>query len=142
MRYIEESLSVRVRFSESDAMGVVWHGNYLKYFEDGREKLGERFGMTYMDIYNSGYFAPIVQLNVKYRSPITFGQEIKVVCRLVETKAAKLIHEYEVWNLDTNKISCEGSTEQVFLNKNNNQLEIVFPNFYAKWKDGLTWKSN
>ena len=40
MKYIEDKVQVRVRFSEVDAMGVVWHGNYLKYFEDGREKLG------------------------------------------------------------------------------------------------------
>ena len=41
-----------IRFSETDAMGVVWHGNYLKYFEDGREAFGKEFGMEYLDIYS------------------------------------------------------------------------------------------
>lgn len=131
---------VRVRFSESDAMGVVWHGNYLKYFEDGREKLGETYLMTYLDIASKGYFVPIVHVDVKYKSPITFGQRIKVVCRLIESQSAKIIHEYEVWNLDKNIVSCEGRTEQVFLRQETNELELYYPEFYKDWKSKLNWQ--
>ena len=54
---------VHVRFSETDAMGVVWHGNYLKFFEDGREAFGREFGLSYTTIYDNGYTAPVVDIH-------------------------------------------------------------------------------
>lgn len=141
MEYIEDNVEVRVRFSESDAMGVVWHGNYLKYFEDGRERLGDTYGMSYMSISDAGFVVPIVNVNVKYLSPITFGQKVKVTCRLINTTAAKIVHEYEIWNLATNKISCKGQTEQVFLHQESKELHLNYPDFYAAWKAAIKWSS-
>lgn len=141
IKFIVDETTVRVRFSESDAMGVVWHGNYLKYFEDGREKLGDTYGMSYMDIANAGFVVPIVGVEVKYLSPVTFGQQIKVVCKLIDSKAAKIIHEYEIWNLETNKISCKGRTEQVFLEQKSKELHLIYPDFYFNWKSQLDWNT-
>lgn len=139
MRYIECRINIRVRFSESDAMGVVWHGNYLKYFEEGREYLGKQLGMTYQDIYKQGFVAPIVKLNVNYKTPIHFGEEMEVVTRFMETKAAKMVYNYEVWNLTTGKLSCKGSTEQVFLNEKERTLELFMPSFFSDWLKNLKW---
>ena len=139
MKIIECRIQIRVRFSESDAMGVVWHGNYLKYFEEGRECLGKQLGMTYQDIYNSGFVAPVVKVNVNYKTPIHFGEEMEVITRLVQTKAAKLVYNYEVWNLTTGKLSCEGSTEQVFLNEKERTLELFLPSFFSDWLKNLKW---
>jgi acyl-CoA thioester hydrolase len=140
MKCIEDSTNVRVRFSESDAMGVVWHGNYLKYFEDGRESLGKKFKMTYQNMYKKGFVIPIVNVKLNYKSPIHFGEEMKVITRLVFTPAAKVVHQYEVWNLSSGKLSCEGHTEQVFLNENTRSLELFTPSFYAEWLNSLSWK--
>lgn len=139
MRYIECRINIRVRFSESDAMGVVWHGNYHKYFEEGREYLGKQLGMTYQDIYKQGFVAPIVKLNVNYKTPIHFGEEMEVVTRFMETKAAKVVYNYEVWNLTTRKLSCKGSTEQVFLNEKERTLELFMPSFFTDWLKNLKW---
>lgn len=63
--------SLRVRFSEVDSMQIVWHGEYVRYFEDGREAFGREFaGLGYMDIYASGYTAPVVELHLQYRKPL------------------------------------------------------------------------
>jgi len=142
MRKIEDWLNVRVRFSESDAMGVVWHGNYLKYFEDGREKLGKTFNMSYMDIYGAGYVVPIVKVEVDYKSPIQYGQDIRVICRLLDSKAAKIIHEYEIWNESENKLSCKGKTVQVFINNETKELDLTYPSFYANWKSKIEWQES
>ncbi|MGL1886417.1 MAG: acyl-CoA thioesterase [Reichenbachiella sp.] len=139
MKFIEDKVEVRVRFSEVDAMGVVWHGNYLKYFEDGREQLGERYGMSYLDMANHGFVVPIVHADVNFKSPITFGQTIEITCRLYNSKAAKIIHEYEVLNLDSGQISCVGKTQQVFLNNDSRELELLYPDFYSEWKDKQEW---
>ena len=59
--------TITVRFSEVDSMMVVWHGEYIRYFEDGRESFGKHYdGLKYMDIFNSGYLAPMVDLNCQY----------------------------------------------------------------------------
>ena len=52
----------RVRFSEIDSMQIVWHGEYVRYFEDGREAFGKQYGLDYMSIYREGYMVPIVDL--------------------------------------------------------------------------------
>jgi len=140
MKFIEDSVRVRVRFSESDAMGVVWHGNYLKFFEDGRESLGEKFGMSYLDMYAQGLVVPIVGVNVNYKSPVHFGEEVEVRIKLIYTRAAKIVHHYEIWNMTTNKLSCVGQTDQVFLNEKTRSLELFYPAFYLEWFDKLNWQ--
>lgn len=140
MKFVEDKTLVRVRFSESDAMGVVWHGNYLKYFEDGRESLGAKFKMNYIDVYAKGYVTPVVKIDVNYKSPLLFGEEIEVRTRFIKCQAAKIIHHYEVWNLTTNKLSCTGTSEQVFLNEKDRTLELFVPDFFKDWLESLNWR--
>ena len=61
---------IQVRFSEVDSMGVVWHGNYIKYFEDGREEFGNKFGINYLDFRNRGILIPIVKIVCDYKRPL------------------------------------------------------------------------
>ena len=56
-----------IRFSEVDSMSFVWHGSYPLYFEDARESFGEKYGLGYMVIFNSGYYAPLVDLSFHYK---------------------------------------------------------------------------
>lgn len=141
MKFIEDSTLVRVRFSESDAMGVVWHGNYLKYFEDGRESLGKKFEMTYQDMYAKGFVVPIVNANLSYKAPIQFGDEMEITTKLIFTQAAKLIYEYKVYNLSSKKLSCVGKTEQVFLKESSRSLELFMPQFYKDWLNRIKWQT-
>ena len=81
--------SLRVRFSEVDSMQIVWHGEYVRYFEDGREAFGREFaGLGYMDIYASGYTAPIVELHLQYRKPLKVNDTAVVETRYIATEAA------------------------------------------------------
>ena len=82
--------SLRVRFSEVDSMQIVWHGEYVRYFEDGREAFGREFaGLGYMDIYASGYTAPIVELHLQYRKPLKVNDTAVVETGYIATEAAK-----------------------------------------------------
>ena len=139
MKFIEDRIKVNVRFSEVDAMGVVWHGNYLKFFEDGRESFGKKTGMSYIEIYNHGYVIPIVKTQLQHKSQISFGDEVEVVSRLIYSKAAKIIFYFEVWNLTSKKLSAEGLTEQVFLNSETKELELYIPGFYKNWMEKANW---
>ncbi|GGB85509.1 acyl-CoA thioesterase [Dyadobacter sediminis] len=132
---ITSEIRIDVRFSETDAMGVVWHGNYLKFFEDGREAFGKEYGLEYLTIFDNGYFTPIVKSEIEHKSPVYYGQVIQVVTRYIPAKSAKLLFEYEVINLTTGEISAIGKTMQVFLNKETRTLELVTPDFYRNWKE-------
>ena len=55
------SQQIRVRFNETDPLGIVWHGYYINYFEDGREAFGRQHGISYLDGFDSGYTTPIVK---------------------------------------------------------------------------------
>lgn len=142
MKTLESFIEINIRFSETDAMGVVWHGNYLKYFEDGREQFGLKYGMEYLDMYNQGYFTPIVNSNIDHKSPVYYGQKIRVKVILEFRQAAKIIFKYEILNLDTNQIAASGTTTQVFLDVTTRMLELSKPEFYINWENKQDWTVN
>ena len=137
MNSIEVSVIIKIRFSDTDAMGIVWHGNYLKFFEDGREEFGNRYNMSYLEVYNQGFFTPIVKSEVAHKAPIYYGEEVQVIVKYIPTKAAKIIFEYEVKNITTGKVCALGKTIQVFLNKESRELELFAPDFYLEWEHHL-----
>lgn len=124
---------IKVRFSETDAMGIVWHGNYAKYFEDGREDFGKKYGLGYMDVHRNGYMIPLVKLNINFKNQLRYEQEAVMRTTFIETPAAKIVFEYELRRKSDNKIIAEAESVQVFLNKNY-ELELISPPFFEKWK--------
>lgn len=129
---IEKELTVR--FGETDAMGVVWHGNYFKYFEDAREFFGLAYGLEYLQMYENGYFTPIVESAIKHKNIIRYGDRIKVVIKHIPTASAKICFDYEVHNLTRNTIAATGSTIQVFMRSESSILELNKPDFYTEWE--------
>jgi acyl-CoA thioester hydrolase len=134
LKDFKTEIPINVRFSETDAMGVVWHGNYLKFLEDAREAFGDKYGLTYLDVYKNGYFTPIVKSDIDYKSPIYYGEKANVIIKYIPSQAAKIIFEYEVFNLSTGKLCAVGKTIQVFLNSTTRTLELNKPDFYIEWE--------
>jgi acyl-CoA thioester hydrolase len=122
-----------VRFSEVDSMGIVWHGSYAKYFEDGREEFGKKFGLGYMFIFRNGFYAPLVDLNFQFKKPLPYETKAIVETKYINTPAAKILFEYRVFLPDDNTIICTGTSTQVFLDKKY-QLVWFIPPFYEEWK--------
>lgn len=130
---LTDRITIRVRFSEVDSMQIVWHGEYVRYFEDGRESFGKHYGLGYMDIYREGYMVPIVDLNCQFKQPLSFGEEVIIETRYIACEAAKIKFEYVLYRAADNTIVATGSTIQVFLNTNR-ELELTSPAFYQEWK--------
>lgn len=129
-----DTADITVRFSEVDSMRIVWHGNYVHYFEDGRESFGLRYpGLGYQDIAASGYTAPIVKLEADFKQSLRYGEAAVVETRYIDCEAAKICFEYELRRKSDNAVIATGSTVQVFLNPDN-LLELVNPAFYLEWK--------
>lgn len=130
-----DTKGIKVRFSEVDYMQIVWHGEYIRYFEDGRESFGEHYkGLGYLDIYNNGFVTPIVDISCQYKQPLGVGDQAMVETRYIDTAAAKILFEYVIYKLDDNSIIATGSTMQVFLNRHTHELELQNPQFYLDWK--------
>ncbi len=137
MEQLSAETEVNIRFSDTDSMGVVWHGNYLKFFEDVRETFALKYNIDYLEVYNNGFFMPIVKSEIDHKAPIFYGQKAKVYAKLIPTPAAKMIFEYKVYNLTTQKLAASGKTIQVFLTANDRQLALNKPDFYHDWEQSV-----
>ena len=123
-----------VRFSEVDSMQVVWHGEYVRYFEDGREAFGREYpGLGYLDFYANGYTAPIVDLQLQYISPLTVNDVAIIETRYIDTVAAKLCFEYIIRRQSDGRLVARGSSVQVFVDASGN-MDLNIPSFFDEWK--------
>lgn len=124
----------KIKFNEVDALGIVWHGHYIRYFEDGREAFGEKHGLAYMDIYRQGFIAPVVNINCDYKKSLVYGDTAIIETRFVDSMAAKIIFYYKIFLAEKKDIIAEGTTTQVFLDSVNKQLQLTAPDFFLQWK--------
>lgn len=127
-----------VRFEEVDALAIVWHGRYPSYFEDGRVSLGEKYGLGYMDFYRHGVIAPIKQMHVDYRLPLSFGEPFTIEAILHWADATRLNHEFILRN-EAGEVITTGYSVQLLMDQEQNVL-LLPPPFYEKfrqrWLDG------
>jgi acyl-CoA thioester hydrolase len=103
-------MQLRVRFCETDLMGIVHHANYLAYFEAARVEWLRRRGVTYADWAARGIHLPVVDVQVKYRAPAKFDEVLEVETRLVELRSVSLRYEYRLVNATSGALLAEAST--------------------------------
>ena len=133
MKELKATVPLNIRFSEVDSMNIVWHGSYVMYFEDAREAFGKKYGIAYLDIYGNGYYAPLVDLSFKYKSPITYDMKPEITITYKPVDAAKIVFDYEITNPENGEVLATGHSVQVFMDLNY-QLVWVNPDFYEAWK--------
>ena len=132
--FLTATARVEIRFNECDPLGIVWHGNYIKYLEDGREAFGKKYDLNYIDMYVKGYATPIVHLQTDFKKTMQYKDVALIETSLRRTDAAKLIFDYTIRNEKNGNIVCKASTTQVFVTSGNMQLALVIPDFFAEWK--------
>lgn len=131
---LSEKITFRVRFNEADPLGIVWHGYYIHYFEDGREAFGRKYGLDYMDIYRQGFVVPIVSVNCNYKKSLRYTDNAIVETTFIDHPSAKIHFNYRIYMPDTEELVAEGSTVQVFLERESMQLQLSTPEFFEEWK--------
>lgn len=109
------TITIEVRYAESDQMGVVHHGVYPQYFEVGRVHWLQQYQLHYHQLEADGIMLPVYDLNIKYLKPARFGDILTVKTYLKEMPCVKMVFYYEIFNTLGEKI-CEGSTILVFVN--------------------------
>ncbi|MEG1512708.1 MAG: thioesterase family protein [Raoultibacter sp.] len=105
---------IKIRYAETDCMGVVYHANYLLYFEDARNAFLEAIGQSYDSIEDAGYLSPVVSLTCNYTTPLRYGDKAIVVVYIAKTTAVKTTYAYEVYNdhqsIGVDKPCCTGQS--------------------------------
>lgn len=109
---MQAEVIIEVPFHDVDAMNVVWHGYYLKYFEIARCKLLDQFDYNYRQMQASGYLWPVIESHVKYVQGIQFQQKIRVRAILKEWET-RLKIEYVIFDNETGQRLTNGYTTQV-----------------------------
>ena len=122
-----------MRFNEADPLGVVWHGHYVRYFEDGRESFGEEFGLSYLDFFNQGVVVPVVHIECDYKRPLRYGESVQIETEFIPCEAAKLNFKYRLTTM-AGELVASGASTQVFLGKEDFMLQLLNPSFFAAWK--------
>ena len=101
-------IAIRVRYAETDRMGLLHHANYLVYFEQGRTELLREQGIAYKDLEDQGYLLVLTRVQVRYRSPARYDDLLTLRTAVVRTTLVKIEHRYEV--LRDGLVLAEGET--------------------------------
>src|SRR5712675_86486 len=98
---LSERIEVNVRFNEADPLGIVWHGHYIRYFEDGREAFGKEYGIGYLAFYKQGFVIPVVNVQCDYKKSLRYGDSVKIETEYIPTESAKMLFKYKLYNSET-----------------------------------------
>jgi acyl-CoA thioester hydrolase len=109
--------TIRVRYAETDAMGVVYYANYLTYFEVARVEYLRAAGISYRALEDAGTVAAVTSAHVDYRLPAKFDDELSLWTRCIATGKVRFRVEYEVWREADGSLVASGYTEHALLGK-------------------------
>lgn len=129
-----DTIEIAVKFNEADPLGIVWHGHYIRYFEDGREAFGKKYGLSYLELYNEGLVVPLVSVDCQYKSPLRYGESVLVETTYHTSQASKLNFKYRILVPSTGKVVATGASVQVFVDSKSFDLHLITPKFYERWK--------
>src|SRR5882672_4275168 len=96
MMSLENTITIRVRYPEVDAMGFVHHSRYLQYFEMGRVELLRSMGHAYVDLERQGVLFVVVKVECRYKAPARYDEELTLLTRVVKQTHVRFDHAYEL----------------------------------------------
>ncbi|MFC4272522.1 acyl-CoA thioesterase [Sneathiella chungangensis] len=123
---ISAEVDVKCQFYDLDPMGIAWHGNYARFFEQARCALLDVIDYNYEQMNDSGYAWPIVDMRIKYIRPIRFGQVVAVAATLAEYENRLKIN-YQINDRETGEKLTRGFTIQVAIDKNAGEMLFQSP---------------
>lgn len=131
------SNEIRVRYVETDQMGVVHHSNYYHWFEEARGDFLEKIGFSYSKLEEGGLLIPLVESNCRYKIGAKYGDVLEIKTKITDIKIAKVVFEYEVIRKVDNITLAYGKTIHGFVDKNFRIMNLEKNNnsLYIKLKE-------
>jgi len=117
---LEYTSQLRVRYAHTDAMGIVYHGNYYEYFEAARVELMRHAGLNYTELVEAGYYMPLIESHCEYKKPAKFDDLLDITCKMVYDGAlrVKLLYKIHCNGI----LICTGHTVHVFTTVAENKI--------------------
>ncbi|HEX4577015.1 MAG TPA: thioesterase family protein [Edaphobacter sp.] len=121
---------VRVRYAETDQMGVVYHSNYLIWFEVGRVEFIRQMGLDYKQLEAEGCGIAVVDVHARYREPARYDDELVIETRLLAARGTVVKFGYRILRLGDGALLCEGETMHVCVGRDMKKMDL--PPKYAE----------
>lgn len=116
--YADVWLPHRVSYGETDAMQVVYHAEYIHFFERSRGELCRVCGLSYAEIEKAGFMLPVKEVQCRYRSPARYDDAIFIHAMISEIRRASIRFEYEIWDEGKKTLLCTGMSLHAFTDRN------------------------
>jgi len=101
--------------------------------EEGREDFGRKYGISYMQIRDQGFMAPLVRINCDFKKTLTYEDKVIVETRFIDNDAAKITYSFVIYRASDHEVVATGESVQVFLDMNR-ELVLTVPPFFEAWK--------
>lgn len=131
------AITHRVNFFDTDAMAVVHHANYIKWFEIGRVDFLRKAGITLTEMMNDGYVFPITNVSAQYVSSGQYDDVLLIRTTPVALTKAKMEFSYEIFRDDTDVLLVKGYTQNVFTHKDSGKITRLPDKYYIKLQQAL-----
>jgi len=122
----EAEVEIIIPFHDVDMMAISWHGHYVKYFELARCALFDKIDYNYVQMRDSGYAWPVIELRIRYPGPTTFNQKV-IVKAVISEWENRLKIDYELRDSQTAKRLTKGYTVQVAVDMSNQEMCFESP---------------
>lgn len=122
----EAEVEIIIPFHDVDMMAISWHGHYVKYFEIARCALFDKIDYNYVQMSDSGYSWPVIDLRIRYPGPTTFNQKV-IVKAVIREWENRLKIDYELRDSQTAKRLTKGYTVQVAVDMSNQEMCFESP---------------
>jgi acyl-CoA thioester hydrolase len=124
--------TLRVRYAETDQMSVVYHSNYIIWFEVGRVELLRRLGFSYLEMEKDGLNLPVVEVKCRYKHPASYDDEITIRTRLVQMRTSLLRFQYDVLRKADGRLLAEGESVHLVVGRNRKRTPLT-----GKYRDAF-----
>jgi acyl-CoA thioester hydrolase len=134
MAMIAGEISIRVRYAETDRMGLLHHANYLVYFEQGRTELLRSQGLSYRDLEDQGFLLVLTKIEVRYRRPARYDDLLTLRTTVVRTTMVRIDHKYEL--LCDGQLLAEGTSTLACVDREGHPQPL--PDFLLQRRQALS----
>ncbi|MCP5079061.1 MAG: acyl-CoA thioesterase [Psychromonas sp.] len=128
---LSAEITLVTSFQDADPMGVIYHGNYFRFFEEARRLLMQKINYNYREMVDSGYAWPVIDSYVKYVQAIPFNHEIRIAAKLTDWENYIRV-DYVIYDAQTGKRMTKGYTRQVAVDMKTEEMCFASPELLAK----------
>ncbi|MCD6420747.1 MAG: acyl-CoA thioesterase [Synergistetes bacterium] len=121
---MEVLTEIRVRYGETDQMGVVYYGSYYDWFEVGRTEFCRKLGLPYAKWESMGIFLPAVESYCRYKHPVCYDERVEIVTSIKELTATTVTFSYKVRGVEDRRLLAVGYTKHAFVGRNGRLTEL------------------